>query len=173
MARRCTTCTQVDRFEIDQHLIAGTRTHQQLANQYGMSKAAIARHKREHLKDSALAKAISTGTSLTTTRDEITRKAMEYLYRLEAIADRAEQSANLKAETDAIKAGTSQLRLVAELLGELQNQVVVSVVKNPEWIELRQIIFEALRPYPEARVAVAEALMDPEKDIIDAEVVEV
>ncbi len=34
---------------------------------------------------------------------------------------------------------------------------------SPEWIEMRELIFRALEPFPEARIALAAALVDYEK----------
>lgn len=35
----------------------------------------------------------------------------------------------------------------------------VNVLQSPEWIAVRRVLLEGLVPFPEARVAVAEALM--------------
>ena len=51
------------------------------------------------------------------------------------------------------------LELIARLLGELQDQSAVNVlVVNPEWLQVRTVILQALDPFPDARLAVAEAL---------------
>ena len=51
-----------------------------------------------------------------------------------------------------------QIELQARLLGELQEGQTVNVAILPEWHGLRQRVLEALRPFPEARLAVARAL---------------
>ncbi len=51
-----------------------------------------------------------------------------------------------------------QLELLAKLLGELQEGQTVNILVLPEWHALRAKILEALGPYPQARIAVAEAL---------------
>jgi len=46
----------------------------------------------------------------------------------------------------------------AKLLGQIQDGATVNVAVLPEWHGIRQQILEALRPYPEARLAVVQAL---------------
>lgn len=54
----------------------------------------------------------------------------------------------------------SQIELLARLLGELQAGAVINIVLAPEWVALRTTILTALRPYPDAGLAVARALGD-------------
>lgn len=51
-----------------------------------------------------------------------------------------------------------QIELQAKLLGQIQDGQTVNVAVMPEWLGIRQVVIEALRPYPEARLAVARAL---------------
>ena len=52
-----------------------------------------------------------------------------------------------------------QIELQARLLGEIQEaQTTVNVAVLPEWHGIRQVVIEALHPYPEARLAVVRAL---------------
>jgi hypothetical protein len=49
-----------------------------------------------------------------------------------------------------------QLQIFSKLLGVDLNK---DVSKEEEWIIVRDIIFSALEPFPEARAAIAEALI--------------
>jgi hypothetical protein len=51
-----------------------------------------------------------------------------------------------------------QIKLWAELEGRLASQPQINILINPEWIELRTLIINALEPYPEAREAVVHAI---------------
>lgn len=51
-----------------------------------------------------------------------------------------------------------QLELLAKLLGELQEGQTVNILVMPEWQTMRAAIIGALRPFPQAQIAVAEAL---------------
>jgi hypothetical protein len=51
-----------------------------------------------------------------------------------------------------------QTELLAKLLGELDERPQVNVLVMPEWLTLRTRLLAALLPYPEARLALSEAL---------------
>jgi hypothetical protein len=52
----------------------------------------------------------------------------------------------------------NQLELLARLLGELNEGTTVNIVSNPQWLELRTIIVQALDPHPAAREDVVRAI---------------
>lgn len=52
-----------------------------------------------------------------------------------------------------------QLELQAKLQGDLAQEGTVNIWISQEWASARQSLLEALRPFPEARVAVAQALL--------------
>ena len=77
-----------------------------------------------------------------------------------AILDEA-RTGNAKDNALALRAiarAEKQLELQARLLGELQDGASVNIAVSPQWHVLRATVLQALIPYPEARVAVAEAL---------------
>jgi hypothetical protein len=49
----------------------------------------------------------------------------------------------------------SSLELLAKLIGELDERPQLNVLVSPEWHRVRAVMLAALRPYPEARAAVA------------------
>jgi len=52
-----------------------------------------------------------------------------------------------------------QTELYSELTGELDRSTHIELRTSPDWINVRDILFTALKPYPEARIAVAKALL--------------
>lgn len=46
--------------------------------------------------------------------------------------------------------------------GQISDAPTVNIVVNQQWLEVRALIVETLRPYPEARVVVATALQELE-----------
>jgi hypothetical protein len=52
-----------------------------------------------------------------------------------------------------------QLELQAKLQGDLAQEGTVNIWMSPEWASARTSLLDALRPFPEARVAVAQALL--------------
>jgi hypothetical protein len=51
-----------------------------------------------------------------------------------------------------------QIKLWAELEGRLAAQPQITIINNPEWIELRTVIILALDNYPDAKTAVVNAI---------------
>jgi hypothetical protein len=43
------------------------------------------------------------------------------------------------------------LELIAKLQGELAQEGTITIVNNPEWVELRTVIVRALLPHPEVK----------------------
>ncbi len=50
------------------------------------------------------------------------------------------------------------IELLARIQGQLKDPTVLNLTVLVEWIQLRGVILRALDPYPDARLAVAEAL---------------
>lgn len=153
MPRPCTICTHPTRAAIDQALVGG-ESAPKLAAKYRVSDDALTRH-RAHIPP-ALAKAQGVAE---------TRQALDVVVQLRAI--NAATLAILKAARDAddhklallaIDRVQRQIELQARLLGELDDRPQINILVNPQWIELRATILQALQPYPEARDALAEAL---------------
>jgi len=53
---------------------------------------------------------------------------------------------------------TTQVQLLAKLLGQLDERPQVNVLMAPEWLQVRAALLTALAPYADARMAVAAAL---------------
>lgn len=73
-----------------------------------------------------------------------------------AILEAAEETGELRTALGAIREARSNVELLAKLLGELDERPVVNVVLIAP--EVRDAIVQALAPYGEARLAVANAL---------------
>ena len=59
-----------------------------------------------------------------------------------------------------------QTELLAKLMGDLQQEGTVNIAVHPEWVKVRATLIEALAPFPEARVAVAESLVALESEAV-------
>lgn len=154
MTRVCTVCAHPDRHAIEKALVAGG-AYRDIAGRYGLTKSAVERHKAEHLPVALV----------TAAGAEEVRQALDVLQQLKTI-----NGAALTVLRDARAAGDGdlalraidrilkQIELQAKLLGDLDERPVINVLLSPEWQQLRARIVAALAAYPEARVAVAEAL---------------
>ncbi len=50
------------------------------------------------------------------------------------------------------------LELLAKMMGQINDAPTVNVIVNPQWLSLRTVIVETLAPFPDARIAIADAL---------------
>ena len=60
----------------------------------------------------------------------------------------------------ALNTEIKQLELNAKLTGQLNESPQVSILMQPEFVKLKQIIIKTLEPYPDARLKLSEALTD-------------
>ena len=173
MPRRCTVCLHVNRTEVDKEL-ACDQPFRSIADRFGLSQSALKRHKKNHLPG-RLARAYEAKNA--DALDEVTRfqreqeakdtrEAFDIIQQLRAVnaatlevvkkARAGGQDSTLLRAVDRIH---RQIEIQARLLGEIQEaQTTVNVAVLPEWHGIRQVVIEALHPYPEARLAVVRAL---------------
>ncbi len=84
---------------------------------------------------------------------------IEGLYkRTEAILEAAEEDKEWGTALQAIRECRGNLELLGRVTKELENAPTLNLTLNPEYLEVRALIVQALEPYPQARLAVADAL---------------
>jgi len=159
----CTICTSRHRQAVDNALGAGTAARQ-IAKKYPpLGERAIQRHRVAHLSPAVV--------SVLAQREE--RGAVKIVDRLEALVtkvsalvDLAEASGSTGQMLAAARETRAGLELLARLTGELDEKPVttINLLSTPEIQNLTVVLLKALAPYPEARIAAAEAL-----DVIDLE----
>ena len=163
-------------------------TYRSISQDCPYSEDALRRHKTNHIiadvgdvreamiqaREAALEEARL--RELETVRDEVVAEAKEgmaarletcatFLDQLQAVRDKAaslleqaEASDDLRAVGTFLRELREQIRLWAELEGKISNQPQITIINNPEWVELRTVIITALDPYPQAREAVVNAI---------------
>jgi hypothetical protein len=127
-----------------------------IAGQHGVSKSALERHKAGHLP-AHLAKAKEAGE--VARADDLLSQVRHLQDRTLAILTTSEDAGELRTALAAIREARGNLELLAKLLGELDDAPKVNILVSAEWVAVRTSMMEALSPYPEARTAVAEALL--------------
>jgi hypothetical protein len=187
MTKSCSLCQDPRRKEIDQRLLnmeLSKETYRRLSSHFGIHEASLRRHKKncltvdlgtvkqamEEAREQALAEVRQKET------EEIKAKVKESISgRLELAGDffeqlkilreraamaleKAEGAEDLKTILQAVKELREMIRLWAELEGKLQAQPQITIINNPEWVELRSLIITALESYPAAREAVVLAI---------------
>ena len=163
-------------------------TYRSISQDYPYSEDALRRHKTNHIiadvgdvreamiqaREAALEEARL--RELETVRDEVVAEVKTgmaarletcatFLDQLQAVRDKAanlldqaEASYDLRAAGTFLRELREQIRLMAELEGKISNQPQITIINNPEWVELRTVIITALDPYPQAREAVVNAI---------------
>lgn len=157
MPQACSVCTHEQRAAIDQQLIERVSLRN-IAERFSVSVTALHRHKTgghiaERLAQAQAAQEVSQA-------DDLLAQARGLQAEAHRIKDKAETAGDLKTALAGIAQLVKIIELLARLRGELQEGATVNVVLAPEWITLRTKVVLALAPYPEARLAVAEALSD-------------
>jgi len=90
--------------------------------------------------------------------DEILANVRKLQRRTETILDTTEAAGDHRTALAAIRELRNHLELLAKLVGELQEGTTVNVLMTPEYQVLQATIVRTLAPFPEARIAVAQAL---------------
>ena len=163
ISTKCSICKHIAIDDINAKLVSGV-SPAFIAEEYEVGKMALHRHKANHLP-----KVLIQGQQL---KDE--DAADNLLDKVQGIYDeawrlmrKAEGDGKYAPAVSALKEARTCLELIGRLLGELKSGPTINVMFNPEFVEARLTITNALRPFPEARQAVIKALS--EGGVIDAE----
>lgn len=157
MSRECSLCGRPDRPEIDRALVSGEKSNRRIAAQCDVSETAVRRH-RSHIP-ATLAKARDAAEVVRA--DDLLGRLLELNRETMAILrDARGKDGNPDIALRAIARAEKQLELQAKLLGELPGDgaVTFNVLVAPQWVALQSRMLAALAPYPDARVALADAL---------------
>jgi transposase-like protein len=152
MPRVCTICTHEDREAIDRELAEATAKISDTAALFGVSYDALRRHRDAHLP-ATLAQAVD-AAEVARADDLLAQIQRLHSEALGILADADSQTTALRAVREAREC----LRLLGQILGELNDGVQVNVLVNPVWLQTKTVIMAALAPHPEARRAVVRAL---------------
>ena len=155
MGRTCTVCQHGERPAIDRVLLSGVG-YRDISGRFDLSKTAVARHRAEHIPATlARAKAaedIADADDLLAELDQLKRPAL-------GILDRAEDADDLRTALSAIREARTTIETLLEVAGELDRSGSVNILMSPEWMTVQTCLLVALEPFPEARIAAADALM--------------
>ncbi len=124
----------------------------ELAKRYGGSHMLYSRHRR-HIPQ-AVAKRVVEDVRADSIADQAKALQAEAL----AVLERAKGTGDLRTALMAIRTASDNLRLVAELLNELRQGATVNILVTSDWPRIRDVLLDALKDHPAARVAVADAL---------------
>lgn len=154
MPQPCSICIHPEREAIDAALVAGT-PNRRIATQYGMSEGAVRRHKAHIPPEVARAR----DAEKVFGREALAARIVRLVEHTEATLKMTDApEASIADRCVAAREVRGNLTLIAKIAGEIQTAPTVNVIQSPEWIEVQTVILHALAPYPDARIAVADAL---------------
>lgn len=172
--KACTICSHPKRAQLE----IGLTHHvpmRALAIRFDCSEDALARHRRNHLTPTTMAAILAAQKPSEVDLEALQRGEAEGLLaqlvtqrgRLQQHSDLALELGNGTVAIAAERAITSNLELVAKLLGSIVQRhetTHTSILISADYLQLRQSIVAALKPYPEAARAVGAALYEMEAD---------
>ncbi len=154
MSRVCTICHHPQRKEIEEAITDGI-SYRVISRQFGVGHDAVQRHVAGHIKEaikqSQEAKQEAQALNVVEQLQTINTVTMDIL------REARDEKKNGMA-LFAIDRVQKQLELQAKLLGDINDAPQVNIILTPEWRSIRTTIVQALVPFPDARIAVANAL---------------
>ncbi len=161
------------RAEIERELALGVPL-QTIADTYGVSVAAAHRHKKklpEQLRAGLIGNFMKPGEDLEKLRVQesggLLGRLGYYRAQLLLLLDTAKAARQLQIASNIVGNLQRNEELIGkylQLFGTHHTQMNISLLVHPEYLRLRNIVTEALAPYPEARRLVAEAIRRMESD---------
>jgi hypothetical protein len=138
VGRTCSVCARSDAGAIDELLRSG-RSARAVALEVDLGEDAVLRHRTRHLGR----------------RSEPPPSDPSGLDPLDELVDALRRRA---LDGDAVVAREYRLALAAQSAQAHATAPPVELATTREWLDLRSRLLEALEPFPDARIAVAEAL---------------
>jgi len=152
---RCKSCRHPSHEEYDRDYFNGKITKSEYARRVGCSIPSVTRHLENHvpknLAAATEAQAVAKADTLLEDVKGLRKKAV-------GILEAAEKAGDLKTALLGIREARSCMELLAKVEGQLKDTPQINFTLSAEWIELRTIMLTALDPFPEAKLAVANAL---------------
>jgi transposase-like protein len=156
MPRVCTVCSHEERYEIDELLASRQSTYRGIARRYSVSEDAVSRHvANRHISELI---ALAADAERAARADSLLDRLEALQSRTLAILEATEETNEHRTALAAIREARGNLELIGEVTKELDRTPQLNLHLNPEWIELRTVIVQALEPYTEARESVLRAI---------------
>src|SRR5262245_31244727 len=162
---QCTVCAHREASAIDLALARGVSVTV-LARRYDLGTDSIYRHRANHLPATVRAKLLA-GPEIEIDLDQLRESESQSLlanlvalrHRLFASLDVAEECGDANMVSRITSQLHRNLEITGQLLGDLGiGSTTVNVLIQPQYIELRVALVQALAAFPEAKLAVAQAL---------------
>lgn len=165
---QCTVCTHPQRAAMELQL-ANRVPLRVISSRHGPSIHALSRHRKNHMS-AKLQQRLAVDfkpqpVDLKSLKEKESEGLLQHLVaqrgRLYSLLDVAEQLQHIGDATKVHARLSENLRITGQLLGDLKSHKEVThqvLLAHPAYHALRVALVQALRPFPEARQAVAAAL---------------
>jgi hypothetical protein len=148
--RRCVVCPSKHRTAIEAGLV-GNVGAEALEARYGLSAEAIQRHRRECIP-SALER-----TQVLATARTVAERIAGLLDEADQFLTTARDEGDLKAWGVAVARLEGAIRLYGQFTGEIGGDPDAAILASAKWREIKLVLGEALKPFPDALEAVVRA----------------
>ena len=167
VSNRCSVCKHPEVDNINSRLIAGASSRE-LGREFDLGYKSIQNHNKRHLpKQMVKAAELQDQESA----DRLLEQVHGLYDKALLLIEKADNDKKWQAAASAIKEARNCLELTGKLIGTLKTGHTVNITYNQEFVQARVAIYDALKPFPEAREAVIYAL--EEGGIIDADYQEI
>lgn len=165
---KCSICLHPRRSQLERAWIEGT-PRREIAEMYEVSYRQLCHHHdRGHVARDVMAartfkKQAKSGSTILNTLEEYRERINRALDRTDEIIQTRDNEdvgvilATIREQTSIVREATRLLELGGKLTGELDS-TRYNLFVTPQWLEIRDILFDVLESYPEARLAVLNAV---------------
>ncbi len=171
---KCSICRHTDAGRIDLHLARRTPLRV-IAAKFDVTASALCRHRSNHMSAQVKAALALGGPKTTLDLERLRQDESESLLqslvahrgRIWVLVDQAEDDGDLRAAAVLHKRILEIWELEAKFLNELTGGDITihqNFLVLPQYVEIRTVILQSLRPFPDASKAVAGALRDIEAE---------
>jgi len=120
----------------------------------------VRHHLKEHLPELL---ALARDVERYARADSLLDRVEDLQRRTEEALAKAEEAENLFATFRGISEMRRNLELIGEVTKELNRTPTLNLQLNPQYIAVRTAIVQAVEPYPEAREAISQAMLELEE----------
>lgn len=155
MPKPCSICEDPRRDEFDRRARIEDNIAK-IAQDFALSYDAFYRHIKanHHIREVT---AIPTSAELATSED-IYKEIERWHDEAKDLQRAAKAGGDIKTALLGLEKALKCLELMLRIHGQISDAPQITIINNPEWVEIRTLIIGALDPFPDAKQAVCEVL---------------
>jgi hypothetical protein len=157
--RTCTACSHDEHHQINVDLVHRD-PYRRIASRYGLSEAAVRRHAQEHIPELLVEayESLKRGDA-----EDLAGELFKIKDDVERLKARAEEEGDLRTALLGCDKALKALELQAKVEQIIATRPTINLHLNPQYIAVRSAIVQAVDPYPEAKEAISQAMLQIEE----------